>query len=146
MHAATAVAPEWPIAASDGVDTAVIGDAVRLRQVIDNLLLNVRTHTPVGTRTDVSVTHEGGSVVLRVVDHGPGIDAQHRAAVFERFFRADTSRSRASGGTGLGLAIVAAIVHNHGGQIDLSDTAGGGATFTIALPMARVEADRALVH
>lgn len=146
VHAATAVAPEWPIAASDGVDTAVIGDAVRLRQVIDNLLLNVRTHTPVGTRTDVSVTHEGGSVVLRVVDHGPGIDAQHLAAVFERFFRADTSRSRASGGTGLGLAIVAAIVHNHGGQIDLSDTAGGGATFTIALPMARVEADRALVH
>ena len=146
VHAATAVAPEWPITASDGVDTAVIGDTIRLRQVIDNLLLNVRTHTPVGTRTDVSVTIEGGSVVLRVIDHGPGIDAQHRVAVFERFFRADTSRSRASGGTGLGLAIVAAIVHNHDGQIDLSDTAGGGATFTIALPMAQADADRALVH
>ena len=87
-----------------------------------------------GTATEVTVTREGGYAVLRVIDHGPGIAADLRDAVFERFFRQDVSRSRSSGGTGLGLAIVAAIVHSHNGHIDLSETPGGGATFTIKIP------------
>ena len=140
ISAAVTVAPAWPITASllgpTGalISVTAIGDPVQLRQVIDNLLMNVRTHSVSGTATEVTVTREGGYAVLRVIDHGPGIAADLRDAVFERFFRQDVSRSRSSGGTGLGLAIVAAIVHSHNGHIDLSETPGGGATFTIKIP------------
>ena len=80
--------------------------------------------------TDVA----SGSVVIEVRDHGPGIDPDQALDVFERFYRADKARSRASGGSGLGLAIVAAIVNSHHGRVGVTRTEGGGATFIVELP------------
>ena len=114
----------------------MVGDESQLRQVFDNLLGNIRTHTPPGTRAEVTVSRLGNDVVIAVADHGGGIDARQREAIFERFFRSDSSRSRASGGSGLGLAIAAAIVQQHHGRIVVVDTPGGGATFVVSLPSA----------
>ena len=72
--------------------------------------------------------------MLQVVDHGPGIPEAQRERIFERFFRADAARNRASGSTGLGLSIVAAIVAAHHGSVQVDETPGGGATFTVRLP------------
>jgi len=74
--------------------------------------------------------------VLAVIDHGDGVPAEIRDKIFQRFWRADTSRARETGGNGLGLAIVAAIVQAHRGSIDIVDTPGGGATFRVWLPLA----------
>jgi two-component system OmpR family sensor kinase len=115
----------------------VTGDAVRLRQVLDNLLTNVRTHTPmtagaaVRVRPDVS----DGRAILEVADQGPGMDEDQQARAFERFYRVDPSRSRDSGGAGLGLSIVSAIVEAHGGTVSLDTAPGEGATFRVELPM-----------
>lgn len=118
--------------------TVVLGDEARLRQVVTNLLSNALTYTPEGSPIEVLVGAAAdigsGSAELRVVDHGPGVDPAHARAVFERFFRADKSRARATGGNGLGLAIVAAIVGAHGGRAGVSQTPGGGATFHMVLP------------
>jgi two-component system OmpR family sensor kinase len=136
VRAASAIGSQWPIelVALDSVE--VVGDGTRLRQVVDNLLANVRAHTPAGTTATVRVLAEDGDAVIEVADRGPGLGESVRGRVFERFFREDTSRSRASGGTGLGLAIVQAIVAAHGGTVEVSDTPGGGATFTVRLPRA----------
>jgi two-component system OmpR family sensor kinase len=133
-RAAAAIGAAWPveIIASDSVE--VEGDEARLRQVIDNLLANVRAHTPEGTATSVRVFADEEAAVVEVVDHGPGLGDEGLAKVFERFFREDTSRTRASGGTGLGLAIVHAIVAAHGGSVTAAATPGGGATFVVRLP------------
>jgi two-component system, OmpR family, sensor kinase len=112
--------------------TLVLGDEARLRQVVGNLLANALQHTPAGSPVQIAVGHG----VVEVRDHGPGVPAEQVRSVFERFFRADASRQRASGGTGLGLAIVAAIVASHGGQIAVTRTPGGGATFAVRLPTA----------
>ena len=93
------------------------GDATSLRQVIDNLLGNVRAHTPPGTGASVSVEPDGEGAVITVSDSGPGMDPDQAAHIFERFYRSDPSRSRAHGGAGLGLSIVSAIVANHGGTV-----------------------------
>jgi len=74
--------------------------------------------------------------VLEVRDHGPGVPSEQRGRVFERFYRADSSRNRASGGSGLGLAIVAAIVGAHRGRVSVSETTGGGLTVRVDLPLA----------
>ena len=74
--------------------------------------------------------------MLEVIDHGPGLTPEQAAQVFDRFYRADPSRSRAQGGSGLGLAIVDAVVRAHGGQPSVSATPGGGATFRVELPAA----------
>jgi two-component system, OmpR family, sensor kinase len=112
----------------------VIGDRDRLRQVIDNLLTNVLTHTPAGTPALVTVTSDGGYAVLDVADRGLGLSEDERERVFERFYRADPSRARVSGGAGLGLSILAAIVVAHGGRATVEPRAGGGARFRIVLP------------
>lgn len=114
--------------------TLVLGDEPRLRQVVTNLVANALRHTPPGTRVELAVGPQDGYGVLEVRDHGPGIPVEQADQVFERFFRTDTSRQRASGGSGLGLAIVTAIVAAHGGQVGVSQTAGGGATFAVRLP------------
>jgi two-component system OmpR family sensor kinase len=116
--------------------SSVVGDRDRLRQLVDNLLANVRAHTPSGT--DVSVTLQGvdGTAELTVSDSGPGLAEEEAAQVFERFFRVDSSRSRASGGVGLGLSIVAAVAGAHGGSASARPTPGGGATFVVELPLA----------
>ena len=100
----------------------VEGDRARLRQVLDNLLANVRSHAPPGTATRVEVARANGTVPLAVADDGPGMADEQAARAFERFYRADPSRSRDAGGCGLGLSIVAAIAEAHGGHVDL-DTA-----------------------
>jgi two-component system, OmpR family, sensor kinase len=114
----------------------VIGDRDRLRQVIDNLFANVRSHTPPGTNVAVALHRVGGRVELTVSDTGPGLGADDAAQVFERFYRVDDSRARASGGVGLGLSIVAAVARAHGGSAEARPTPGGGATFVIAIPLA----------
>jgi two-component system OmpR family sensor kinase len=135
VEAAGAVGPEWPIEIQAGGPVMVSGDGVRLRQVFDNLLANVRAHTPPGTRATVTISSEGGQARCQVSDNGPGISPENADRLFERFFRADPSRSRASGGAGLGLSIVAAIVASHGGRVEAAPRPGGGATFTIWLPV-----------
>ena len=108
---------------------------MRLRQVLSNLLRNALVHTPAGTPVEVGLHRDGGSAVLEVVDHGPGIPPSHADRIFERFFRVDATRSGDQGGSGLGLSIAAAVVQAHGGRIGVVPTPGGGATFRITLPL-----------
>lgn len=117
----------------DAVD--VIGDAPRLHQVVVNLLANAASHTPAGTTVSVSVAQAGKEAILIVADDGPGIPADIRTALFERFVRGDSSRSRAAGSTGLGLAIVAAVVEAHGGAVAVA-SGPGSTVFTVRLPLA----------
>jgi two-component system OmpR family sensor kinase len=119
-----------------GSTAVVAGEDGALRQVLTNLVANALAHTPAGTPVEVALGRVGGSVVVEVRDHGPGLDPETAERVFERFYRADRSRSRESGGTGLGLAIVAAIVARHGGSVRHLPTPGGGATFRVELPAA----------
>ncbi|HEX6785970.1 MAG TPA: HAMP domain-containing sensor histidine kinase [Acidimicrobiales bacterium] len=113
----------------------VDGDANRLTQVLVNLVANAQRHTPAGTEVTVRVGREGTSARIEVVDHGPGLTPEQAEQVFERFYRADPSRSRAQGGSGLGLAIVDAVVRAHGGTTTVDATPGGGATFRVELPV-----------
>jgi two-component system OmpR family sensor kinase len=124
---------------------AVLGDELRLRQVVGNLLANARVHTPAGTPVHVTIGPRGDLARLEVADEGPGLapDIAHR--VFERFFRGDASRTRASGGTGLGLSIVAALAEAHGGRVELVTAPGKGARFIVELPLSPV-GETAVVH
>ncbi|HEY2543889.1 MAG TPA: HAMP domain-containing sensor histidine kinase [Gaiellaceae bacterium] len=112
----------------------VLGDRDRLRQIVDNLLSNIRAHTPASAPAHVTVSRENGRAVVEVSDSGPGLDEEELKRVFERFYRADASRSRASGGVGLGLSIVAAVARTHGGTVSARSNDGGGAIFRIELP------------
>ena len=118
----------------------VIGDEGRLRQLIANLVSNALAYSPAGSPIELFASLEptAGSppawAGLAVVDHGPGIPSDAAAHVFERFWRSDPGRVRAQGGTGLGLSIVSAIADAHGGRVLLTETPGGGATFTVELP------------
>ena len=114
----------------------VIGDRDRLRQLIDNLFANVRAHTPPGTPVTVSLHRMDGKAALSVSDSGPGLTEEEAAQVFERFYRVDRSRTRASGGVGLGLSIVAAVAEAHGGDATALPRPGGGATFLVEIPLA----------
>jgi two-component system OmpR family sensor kinase len=111
----------------------MVGDHVRLRQVVDNLLNNVRVHTPSGTPVHVALRSTDDSVILSVADEGPGLSPEVAKRVFERFYRGDPARSRETGGAGLGLSIVSAIVEAHGGSVQAS-TQATGATFDVRLP------------
>jgi len=118
----------------------VLGDEAGLRQVVGNLLGNVRVHTPAESMLTVEVTDAGdGETALRISDTGPGLSAQDAARAFDRFFRADPQRSRDTGGAGLGMSIVQAVVKAHGGAVALTPTPGGGLTVTVRLPTARAE-------
>ena len=136
------IAPRRTIELTVGTGAAflVLGDEVRLRQVIGNLMSNALNHTPDGTPVGVRVLagprQPVPSVVLEVTDQGPGLRPDQAERVFERFYRADTARTRTAGGTGLGLAIVAALVAAHGGTVALDTAPGRGATFRITLPLA----------
>ncbi len=133
---ARAIEPERPVAASVAADLHVTGDEDQLRQVVGNLLANVRVHTPRDAAVELTAVAGGHDVTISVVDHGPGIPAADAGRVFDRFYRADPARARERGGSGLGLAIAAAIVETHGGTIAHAETPGGGATFVIRLPSA----------
>ena len=136
------VAPDRPIDlnVAPGAAFLVDGDEPRLRQVIGNLLNNALTHTPPGTPVRVRIASgmvDQGTpaVVLDVEDDGPGMSADQAQRVFERFYRADQARNRASGGTGLGLAIVAGLVAAHGGTVSVRTAPGAGADFQVRLPL-----------
>jgi two-component system OmpR family sensor kinase len=119
----------------------VLGDEARLRQVVSNLVSNAVTHTPPGSVATVTVGTAGNQAVLQVSDTGPGLSAEAAAKVFERFYRADTARTRSAGGSGLGLSIVAALVAAHGGTVTVDTEPGRGATFEVRLPLAPVPAE-----
>lgn len=123
-----------PVDPSRDGDVVVTGDPERLRQVMTNLIGNVARHTPAGSPVEIALGPDGDQVVLEVRDHGPGVDPQQAQRMFERFYRADSSRTRESGGSGLGLAIVAAIVGAHAGHVEVRPTAGGGLTVQVRLP------------
>ena len=134
VHTASTVGPDWPVTFHATRPIEVEGDGTSLRQVMDNLLGNVRAHTPAGTSARVSLEPEDGGAVIRVADDGPGMAPEEAAHIFERFYRSDPSRSRANGGAGLGLSIVSAIVANHGGTVSAEGRVGEGTTFTVHLP------------
>lgn len=137
VHDARAIAPDRRVQLEvfDGPGTPeVLGDDARLRQVVSNLVSNAIQHTPDGTPLTVRVGTEGEYAVLEVIDQGPGMSAKDAERVFERFFRADSSRSRDSGGTGLGLSIVDALVRAHHGTVAVSCALGQGCTFQVKLP------------
>jgi two-component system OmpR family sensor kinase len=123
---------EWALDLPDE-PVLTVGDGPRLHQVLTNLLTNARRHTPPGTRVTVSVSAEPTGARLRVADDGPGIPEELRARVFERFTRADSSRTRDSGGAGLGLALVQAIAAAHGG-LAYVESRPGSTVFTVELP------------
>jgi two-component system, OmpR family, sensor kinase len=137
VHDAQSIAPERVIRMEvfDGPGTPeVLGDEARLRQVLGNLMGNALQHTPETAGIAVRVGTDGDSAVLEVCDEGPGMNADDAQRVFERFYRADSSRARASGGTGLGLSIVDSLVFAHGGTVSVTTAPGQGCTFRVALP------------
>ena len=135
IDAGRAVGSQWPVTLEAARPVEVTGDRVRLRQVFDNLLANVRAHTPAGTSATVRIGVEADHAVCEVCDNGPGIEAETADRLFERFYRADASRSRASGGSGLGLSIVEAIVSAHGGDITARAGPDGGSVFSFRIPL-----------
>ncbi|MEC3996583.1 HAMP domain-containing sensor histidine kinase [Actinacidiphila sp. DG2A-62] len=121
-----------------------LGDEAGLRQVVGNLLGNVRVHTPADSPVTVEVAREGGEVTLRVADAGPGLAPEDAARVFDRFFRADPDRARVTGGAGLGMSIVQAVVQAHGGSVAVRTAPGAGLTVDVRLPAAAPAAAPAL--
>ncbi|MBA3401888.1 MAG: HAMP domain-containing histidine kinase [Actinobacteria bacterium] len=141
VEAARATEPDRPFDLDAPAEVVVCGDDLRLRQVADNLIANARIHTPAATAVHVRVGAENGQAILEVVDEGPGIAPADAARMFERFYRADESRSRQVGGAGLGLAIVRSVVEAHGGTITHRAAAQGGAVFTVTLPRDELDDD-----
>ncbi|MEU4821191.1 ATP-binding protein [Actinomadura citrea] len=111
-------------------------DPVRLRQAVGNLLANAVRYTPAGGRVGLSAHADGDDVLIEVADTGPGIAPEHLPHLFDRFWRAEKSRSRQTGGSGLGLAIVRQLAEAHGGSAAVRSEPGQGATFTLRLPRA----------
>ncbi|WP_295128418.1 HAMP domain-containing sensor histidine kinase [uncultured Leifsonia sp.] len=116
----------------------VMAEENKLRQVVTNLMGNALRYTPEGSPIEIAVQvdHRADRAVLEVRDHGEGVPPQIREKIFQRFWRADTSRARETGGSGLGLAIVSSIVAAHHGTVEVVETDGGGATFRVSLPLA----------
>jgi two-component system, OmpR family, sensor kinase len=123
------------------IGPVVLAEENKVRQVVTNLMGNAMRFTADDSpiELEVGVDRIGGYGQIAIVDHGEGIPPQLREKIFQRFWRADTSRTRDTGGSGLGLAIVAGIVQNHGGVVEVLETPGGGATFRVSLPLARPE-------
>jgi two-component system OmpR family sensor kinase len=145
VHDAQAMSPGRPVLLQvfEGPAAPVVmGDQSRLRQILGNLVSNALAHTPDGTpvsvRVGTRIDHQTGrpAGMLEVIDEGPGLPADEAERVFERFYRADPSRTRSRGGTGLGLSIVAALTAAHGGRVELDTRPGDGATFRVILPIA----------
>lgn len=132
-----------PLADAKGVSIAfeesqtlgtVVGDPVRLRQIVVNLIDNAIKYTPTGGSVRVGTVEAGGAVRLTVADTGEGIAAEHLPRVFDRFYRVDKARSREQGGTGLGLSIVQSIATAHGGVVSLTSTVGVGTAVVVEIP------------
>jgi len=135
---AQAMAQEKGIALQVDAGTPLIveGDASRLRQVLNNLIGNALRYTPPGGTITLHTDQDADHVTLSVTDTGPGIPARDLPYIFDRFYRGDAARDRASGGSGLGLAIARALAEAHGGEIHVQSHVGQGTTFTLVLPRA----------
>ncbi len=137
VHDAQAIDPKRTITMEvlDGPGTPeVVGDEPRMRQVLSNLVVNALQHTPTSAAVTVRVGTDGDDAVVEVADKGPGMSQEDASRVFERFYRTDSSRARASGGTGLGLSIVDSLVHAHGGLVTVTTAPGEGCCFRVTLP------------
>jgi two-component system sensor histidine kinase BaeS len=117
---------------------ALYADPVRLRQAVGNLLSNALRHTPAGGTVTLRCRQAGDQVLIEVADTGTGIAADDLPRVFDRFWRADKSRSRQTGGSGLGLAIVRQLTEAHGGTVSVTSSPGTETVFTLRLPLAEV--------
>ncbi len=135
-----------PRAQREGISVAVdvpadlpilSADSQRISQVLSNLLDNAIRHSPEGGSVTIRAFNKGDVVQVDVVDQGPGLSPDERSLVFERFYRGDRARARATGGAGLGLAIVKQLVEAHGGRVWVQSTEGHGATFSFTLPIQR---------
>jgi two-component system OmpR family sensor kinase len=138
LHNAQAVQPGRNISLKilpDSEAPVVEGDETRLRQVLGNLVSNALHHTPLDAPITVSIGTRGSEAILEVSDTGSGLSDEQKARVFERFYRADSARTRSTGGSGLGLSIVAALVAAHRGHVTVTNTTPHGATFTVHLPL-----------
>jgi len=111
------------------------GDSQQLAQVITNLVTNAILHNKHGGEARITTRRDPDNVIVTVADNGPGIPAEDLPRLFERFYRADKSRTGATGGTGLGLAISKAIIEAHGGSIEVTSMVGNGTTFSVRLPI-----------
>jgi two-component system OmpR family sensor kinase len=133
----TAAASPTAVEVAAPPSATVKAEENKIRQVLTNLMGNAIRFTPAGSPIEIGiqVDEPTDSAYLSVIDHGEGIPPQIREKIFQRFWRADTSRTRDTGGSGLGLAIVASIVASHGGSVDVVETPGGGATFRARLPL-----------
>ncbi len=138
VASARAAGPEHPIAFEPQADEIfTLGDEPRIHQVIANLLANARAHTPAGTPIRVSIAQGADGVRISISDSGPGISTEDQKKIFERFYRADSSRVRVDGeGSGLGLSIVDAVMKGHNGSVTVVSEVGKGATFTLFFPIA----------
>ncbi|GAA1659233.1 hypothetical protein GCM10009806_30110 [Microbacterium flavum] len=149
-RAGAAAAGDPAPAVREAPEPIVLGDENRIRQVIANLLGNARRYTPAGSPVELAtgVDERAAMGWIAVIDHGDGIPEQIREKIFQRFWRADTSRTRETGGSGLGLSIVASVVEALHGSIRVSETPGGGATFTVGFPLAthRSRAEHLLIE
>jgi len=133
-----------PLARENGIELdcavketlEVNGDALKLQQVVYNIIDNAIKYTPRGGEVHCTLTRSGRKAVIQVSDTGVGIPAEDLPHIFDRFYRVDKARSRETGGTGLGLSIVKQFVLLHGGTIDAKSTVGQGTTFVIELPLA----------
>jgi two-component system OmpR family sensor kinase len=137
VESARAAGPNYPVNFNESDDEIyALGDNDRIHQVVANLLANARTHTPIGTKIDVSVIQSEDGVRIRIADNGPGLSEKDQAQIFERFYRADASRVRTDGeGTGLGLSIVEAVMRAHAGEVSVESELGKGAAFTLFFPL-----------
>jgi two-component system OmpR family sensor kinase len=136
VASAQVAGPEHPISLIGDVDELyTLGDQHRIHQVVANLLANARTHTPAGTPITVSIAQDSDGLRIAVADAGPGLSDEDQKRIFERFYRADSSRVRIDGeGSGLGLSIVDAVMKAHGGSVSVTSELGKGATFTLFFP------------
>ncbi len=137
VASASAAGPNHPISLNLPDDeNFVLGDATRIHQAVANLLANARTHTPAGTPITISIAHLPDEVTLTVTDKGPGLSLTAQERIFERFYRADTSRARTKGeGSGLGLSIVDAVMKSHGGSVTVTSELGQGCEFALHFPI-----------
>ena len=121
-------------------DVCLSGDASKLGQVVYNLIDNAIKYTPEGGTVTVTMTADAREALLTIRDTGIGIPQEDIAHIFDRFYRVDKARSRATGGTGLGLSIVRQMVQLHGGEISVTSQSGQGSTFTVTLPLRKEDA------
>jgi two-component system, OmpR family, sensor kinase len=128
--------PDRPVEVAVAGPLPVLGDRDQLLQVVTNVVANAAVHATAPAPIRLTAGREGGEVVVRVVDGGPGLPPEQAARVFERFWRADAARTRVRGGSGLGLSIVHALVADHGGRVSFDSTVDGGSTVTVRLPAA----------